>query len=172
MIIDCVSPTRPGFIGSAVCSSLRRKGYDVQIISRSRYCSSLSAESLVFSGTGLPSVTWDQLKREGLPRDVDVIVQLSVGVTQNLSVSTNVIAQGANIMAKPWTEIRKAELMESRHVATCGFVCSELLHCSFRIGTTRTLIDAIRKTKEHVMPKVFVCGSAVGLYPTQYASSN
>jgi hypothetical protein len=52
---------------------------------------------------------------------------------------------GANIMGKKWTEDRKTELFESR------------------IGTTQILVDAMKASKNP--PKVFICASAVGIYP-------
>jgi uncharacterized protein (TIGR01777 family) len=53
---------------------------------------------------------------------------------------------GANIMDKAWTPERKKELLDSR------------------VGTTAKLVKAMEQSA--APPKVFVSGSAVGIYPT------
>jgi len=109
-----------GFIGTALCSSLKNKGYQVTLISRQE---------------GKNQISWNQVKKAGLPSDprFDAIIQLS----------------GANIMQYAWTSRRKNELLESR------------------VGTTRILVDAIQRIQDkHKLPNVFICGSAVGYYPT------
>eukprot|EP01116_Phalansterium_solitarium_P004274 TRINITY_DN15235_c0_g1_i1.p2 TRINITY_DN15235_c0_g1~~TRINITY_DN15235_c0_g1_i1.p2 ORF type:complete len:296 (+),score=72.56 TRINITY_DN15235_c0_g1_i1:129-1016(+) len=103
-----------GFIGSALRSSLLRRGHAVTLLSRT---------------PGAERISWQQLSSNGLP-ECDAIVQLS----------------GANIMDKRWTDARKKELLSSR------------------VDLTRQLVDAVQASKRP--PKVFVCGSAVGIYPT------
>jgi len=62
--------------------------------------------------------------------------------------NTHAIVQvsGENVLARPWTESRKKVLLDSR------------------VHTTKILSTAIAQAK--VPPKVFVSGSAVGIYPS------
>jgi len=52
-----------GFVGKEVCSLLRKKGYDVVIISRKKFDSRV--------------ITWDDVKLQGLPDDTCAVVNLA-----------------------------------------------------------------------------------------------
>jgi len=79
--------------------------------------------------SGQNRVLWKDIEQHGIP-EVDAVVQIS----------------GANVLARPWTEARKKELLDSR------------------VHTTATLVNAIQKST--APPKVFISGSAIGIYPT------
>lgn len=84
--------------------------------------------TLISRTPGPDRVVWSELERNGIP-EVDAVIQVP----------------GANILAWPWTQSRKQELLDSR------------------IKTTETLVKAIQSSSNP--PKVFISGSAIGIYP-------
>ena len=75
-----------GFVGSEVCSHLRRKGYDVVIVSRHKFDSKV--------------ITWDDVRFQGLPEGTIAVVNLA----------------GQNMLEplKRWTPAFKELVRESR----------------------------------------------------------
>eukprot|EP01117_Protostelium_nocturnum_P011119 TRINITY_DN4039_c0_g1_i1.p1 TRINITY_DN4039_c0_g1~~TRINITY_DN4039_c0_g1_i1.p1 ORF type:complete len:471 (-),score=145.97 TRINITY_DN4039_c0_g1_i1:26-1438(-) len=105
-----------GFLGSRLVPQLKNRGHRVKIISRKG---------------GQDKVTWDQIKRDGIEKDTDAVINLA----------------GARILDWAWTDKRKQVLLDSR------------------VGTTKLLVEKINSMKDGERPKVFINGSAVGIYP-------
>jgi len=74
-------------------------------------------------------IQWREVEQHGIP-EVEAVIQVS----------------GTNVLARPWTEARKKEIIDSR------------------VQTTATLVKAIQRSSSP--PKVFITGTAVGAYPT------
>eukprot|EP01027_Heterolobosea_sp_BB2_P010960 GEZU01016000.1.p1 GENE.GEZU01016000.1~~GEZU01016000.1.p1 ORF type:complete len:335 (-),score=64.42 GEZU01016000.1:60-1064(-) len=126
-----------GFVGKALTQELKRRGHTVTHISR-------STRNV---GGADQVITWDQLKKSGkLPGPYDAAINLS----------------GASLFDKRWTHEYKQVMTDSR------------------IKTTEILMTAIRNSKQeakpsdiieihgndpNATPEVYVCASAVGIYP-------
>ena len=120
-----------GFLGSPLAETYAEDGHDVRVLTRSL----TPGESRHESGTGVPGITrvgWNPDGRSGpwaacIP-GADAVINLA----------------GASIGEKRWKPQRKAELRDSRILAT------------------RSLAAAIKEAA--VAPRVFISSSAVGYY--------
>ena len=122
-----------GFLGSPLAETYAEDGHDVRLLTRSIPPGTSRHES----GTGVPGITsvgWLPDGRSGPWADVvpgaDAVINLA----------------GASIGGKRWTPQRKAELRDSRLLAT------------------RSLVEAIKAAP--APPAVFISASAVGYYGT------
>jgi uncharacterized protein (TIGR01777 family) len=122
-----------GFLGSPLAETYAEDGHDVRVLTRGL----ASGESRHESGTGVPGITRVGWKPDGQPgpwasalSGADAVINLA----------------GASLGEKRWTPQRKAELRDSRILAT------------------RSLAAAIRQAA--VPPRVFVSSSAIGYYGT------
>jgi uncharacterized protein (TIGR01777 family) len=120
-----------GFLGSPLSETLAEEGHDVRVLSRSL----APGEARHDAGTGVPGITrvgWTPDGRTGRWADVisgaDVVINLA----------------GASIGGRRWTPQRKAEIRDSRILAT------------------RSLAAAIHAAD--TPPRVFVSSSATGYY--------
>jgi uncharacterized protein (TIGR01777 family) len=120
-----------GFLGSPLAESYAEEGHDVRVLTRSLP----PGESRHESGTGVPGITRVGWKADGesgawagAVDGADAVINLA----------------GASIGGKRWTPQRKAELRDSRILAT------------------RSLTTAINAAA--APPAVFVSSSAVGFY--------
>ena len=124
-----------GFLGSPLAETYAEDGHDVRVLTRSLP----PGESRHESGTGVPGITrvgWVPNGESGPWSEViggaDAIINLA----------------GASIGGKRWSPPRKAELRDSRILAT------------------RSLAAAIAAAS--VAPRVFISASAVGYYGTDH----
>jgi uncharacterized protein len=120
-----------GFLGSPLCETFAEDGHDVRVLSRGLSPGEVRHEA----GTGVPGVTrvgWQPDGRTGRWSDIvsgaDAVINLA----------------GASIGGARWTPQRKAELRDSRILAT------------------RSLAAAILSAD--APPRVFVSSSATGYY--------
>jgi uncharacterized protein (TIGR01777 family) len=122
-----------GFLGSPLAETYAEDGHDVRVLTRSL----APGESQHESGTGVPGITRVGWKPDGR----------SGPWAESISGADAVInIAGASIGDKRWNPRRKAELRDSRILAT------------------RSLAEAI--TAAPVAPQVFISSSAVGYYGT------
>src|SRR5687767_13903443 len=120
-----------GFLGSPLAETYAEDGHDVRVLTRSL----APGESQHESGTGVPGITRVGWKPDGG----------SGPWAESISGADAVInIAGASIGDKRWNPRRKAELRDSRILAT------------------RSLAEAI--TAAPVAPQVFISSSAVGYY--------
>ena len=125
-----------GFLGSPLAETYAEDGHDVRVLTRSLP----PGESRHESGTGVPGITRVGWRADGQSGPWAACVAGADAVI-NLA--------GASLGDKRWKPQRKAELRDSRLLAT------------------RSLATAIREAA--VPPRVFVTGSAVGYYGTSGA---
>jgi uncharacterized protein len=122
-----------GFLGSPLAETYAEDGHDVRVLTRSLP----PGESRHESGTGVPGISRVGWKPDGQPGPWAACIAGADAVI-NLA--------GASIGDKRWKPQRKAELRDSRVLAT------------------RSLATAIRAAA--VPPRVFVSSSATGYYGT------
>src|SRR5215218_6972327 len=122
-----------GFLGSPLAETYAEDGHDVRVLTRGL----APGESRHESGTGVPGITRVGWQADGQPGPWAAAISGADAVI-NLA--------GASLGEKRWTPQRKAELRDSRILAT------------------RSLAAAIRQAP--VPPRVFVSSSAVGYYGT------
>ena len=122
-----------GFLGSPLAETYAEDGHDVRVLSRSLP----PGEARHESGTGVPGITrvgWRPDGQQGAWAEsiggADAVINLA----------------GASVGSKRWTPQRKAELRDSRILAT------------------RSLAEAIKAAP--VPPSVFISSSAIGYYGT------
>jgi uncharacterized protein (TIGR01777 family) len=120
-----------GFLGSPLAEMYAEEGHDVRVLSRSL----MSGDTRHDPGTGLPGVTRVGWKPDGKCGPWAAVIE-GADALVNLA--------GASIADGRWTEQRKAQLRESRLLAT------------------RSLASAICAAANP--PAVFISGSAVGFY--------
>ena len=120
-----------GFLGSPLAEMYAEEGHDVRVLSRSL----LPGDTRHDPGTGVPGVTRVGWKPDGKSGPWTAAVE-GADALINLA--------GESIGAKRWSPQRKAQLRDSRILAT------------------RSLAEAVRGAASP--PAVFISGSAVGFY--------
>lgn len=120
-----------GFLGSPLAEMYAEEGHDVRVLSRSL----MSGDVRHDPGTGVPGITRVGWKADGKSgpwtaalHEADAVINLA----------------GESIAGRRWTPQRKAQLRDSRILAT------------------RSLVAAIKEISRR--PPVFISGSAVGYY--------
>ena len=121
----CVLAGGSGFLGAALSKELTAKGHEVVVLTRGGARDDGGVRYVTWPGEDVPGAWQAELDGAG------AIVNLA----------------GSGIADKRWTAARKADLRESRVLAT------------------RALVSAIRKATNR--PSVFLSGSAVGFYGPQ-----
>ncbi|HSC27068.1 MAG TPA: TIGR01777 family oxidoreductase [Vicinamibacterales bacterium] len=120
-----------GFLGGPLAEMYAEEGHDVRVLTRSL----MAGDTRHDPGTGVPGVTRVGWKADGKSGPWSPVLEGSDAVV-NLA--------GESIAAKRWTPQRKAQLRDSRILAT------------------RSLASAIAAAANP--PPVFISGSAVGYY--------
>jgi len=121
----CVLAGGSGFLGRALCGELTKRGHEVVVLTRGAARDDGGVRYVTWPGEDAPGAWQAELDGAG------AIVNLA----------------GSGIADKRWTSARKADLRQSRVLAT------------------RALVSAIRKATNR--PSVFLSGSAVGFYGPQ-----